>query len=68
MHLPGCQTGPRGTSVAANLTYALRGPAPPPAFDVLPSPAHLTVAFRRSLILLPKEGNDTYHPRRYHPI
>jgi hypothetical protein len=69
LHLPGCQRGPRATSIEVNVTYVLQDTAAAPAavFESLPSSTFVSVSLRRTLLLLDDPSRPPYQPRKYHP-
>ena len=65
VHLPGCQSGPKGTSIEIDMTYALQDGQSKGRSIKAPIDTTISVSFRRTFLKLEKVPK--YTERRHHP-
>lgn len=65
VHLPGCQSGPKGTSIEIDMTYALQDGQSGGRAIKAPIDTTISVSFRRTFLKLEKVPK--YTARRHHP-
>lgn len=65
VHLPGCQSGPKGTSIEIDMTYALQDGQSGGRTIKAPIDTTISVSFRRTFLKLEKVPK--YTERRHHP-